>query len=83
LNTELEVSISKLMFLSASITGGGLEPKYFLMRASCSGNKYVCTLYLSKRNRLLLHHLLVEIFVTTCFYREATSVGMTVNLLVL
>ena len=70
------------MFLSASVTGGGLEPKCFLIMASCSGNNFVCNLYLSKRNRLLLHHLLVERFVTPCLYSEASSVGMVVNLLV-
>jgi len=71
------------MFLSASVTGGGLEPKCFLMMASCVGNKFVYTLYLSKRKRLLLHHLLVERFVTPCLYGEASSVWMVVNLLVL
>jgi len=48
LNTKLELSISKLMFLSASVTGGGLEPKTFLIKASCSGSTSVCILYLSK-----------------------------------
>jgi hypothetical protein len=50
LNTELELSISKLMFFSASVTGGGLEPKNFLIIASCIGNISVCILYLLKRN---------------------------------
>jgi hypothetical protein len=50
LNTELELSISELMFLSASATGGGLEPKNFLMMASFSGNTSVCILYLLKSN---------------------------------
>jgi len=38
------------MFLSASVTGGGVEPKNFLMMASWSGNTSVCILYLLERN---------------------------------
>jgi len=50
LNTQLELIISKLIFFSASATEGGLEPKCFLMMASCAGYTSVYSLYLRERN---------------------------------
>jgi hypothetical protein len=37
LSNQLGLIIRKLMFLSASVTRGGLEPECFLRMASCGG----------------------------------------------
>jgi hypothetical protein len=66
LNTELELSISKLMFLSASVTAGGLEPNNFLMIASCIGNISVCILYLLKRNSCHYVYIYIYIYIYMC-----------------